>query len=833
MSGGLLLKSQVVDDELYYVQPKNGIITIPSGVKTVNEHVVIEKCDVDKIVIPNTVVEIKDHAFANCKSIRSIKFGKNIKTIGSEAFPGIEEQYINLPASVKEIASDAFNKKCVIGIDDEMPFYNDETKNIEGKRNKIVEKENEIYIISEKVSNIQQSLQAHKDSKAIQFEMRPEYEKQLNDIEERRLIALNDIESRQQELSESIKQIELDIKSISEERKGCFFLAISKKKNLDERLRNKQNELAALYAHQKELDEEKNKTKKLFMDELSPIKDKLYKLKLSEIRWNDKEASIEKEISSTNERLEIKTKELNLLRDELKSSEGELKSKHTKWLRSKTRAINKHENQLLKYEKQDILSKLKIPTYTSIPVYEYKPENSIIEERLLNQLYINAIVEWNAESEANAMKSYIDSHQKEIKRVKIINSKLNLEKFDGIQEYAFEEYVSPKGTILPERFVYLNEHFSKYNEWKRLVHEFDEKKSCQGPFKKLIGKTPYIRVVSENQEMYIFPYLAVKLKENKPLKVWVYDNIKAVAEYTEEDLEVQTIPPHGELINEHYMYLNVNGTPNRRYKTNPLVKTIRYTVIKIVAGGISFSVPFDNYDKALRIEKCLNEYFDLFNSESIKIVYSKILESAELETIKGEIIAIEKKEKEQIILQKQKVLEEKQRLEEEKKEKQIALEEKKRSIIERQKKINQERKKQQEQEDAKRIKLETMFADDFQTSSDKKAITENECSESAGIKICGNRLISNTVFKVQIEIIKKIDNKDIVAFFVSDTQKIISNKKILSSQKLNENSLTVGFVLNSGVDYSSMEKCFLCFELEEERICSVDFKMNISFYSDF
>jgi hypothetical protein len=45
--------------------------------------------------------------------------------------------------------------------------------------------------------------------------------------------------------------------------------------------------------------------------------------------------------------------------------------------------------------------------------------------------------------------------------------------------------------------------------------------------------------------------------------------------------------------------------------------------------------------------------------------------------------------------------------------------------------------------------------------------------------------------------------------------------------------IVVGFILNSGIDYTAMQECLMRFETSGDILGDIDFKMNISFYSDF
>ena len=64
---------------------------------------------VEKIVLPNTITEIRDNAFRFCPKLKEIEMKNGIKIIGSEVFYNCESlQYIKIPDSVESIGNEAF-----------------------------------------------------------------------------------------------------------------------------------------------------------------------------------------------------------------------------------------------------------------------------------------------------------------------------------------------------------------------------------------------------------------------------------------------------------------------------------------------------------------------------------------------------------------------------------------------------------------------------------------------------------------------------------------------------------------------------------------------------
>lgn len=64
---------------------------------------------IEEIIIPDSVIIIGDNAFENCKLLKSVKFSKNLESIGYRAFGYCNKlQYLDIPDSVTYIKEDAF-----------------------------------------------------------------------------------------------------------------------------------------------------------------------------------------------------------------------------------------------------------------------------------------------------------------------------------------------------------------------------------------------------------------------------------------------------------------------------------------------------------------------------------------------------------------------------------------------------------------------------------------------------------------------------------------------------------------------------------------------------
>ncbi len=85
-------------------------ITIPEGIEYLGESAFSGCRFLEKVVLPQSLTEIQDNLFYNCKSLYSINLS-NIESVGSGAFALCSRLvYINLPERLKYVGSDAFNK---------------------------------------------------------------------------------------------------------------------------------------------------------------------------------------------------------------------------------------------------------------------------------------------------------------------------------------------------------------------------------------------------------------------------------------------------------------------------------------------------------------------------------------------------------------------------------------------------------------------------------------------------------------------------------------------------------------------------------------------------
>ena len=88
------------------------------------------------------------------------------------------------------------------------------------------------------------------------------------------------------------------------------------------------------------------------------------------------------------------------------------------------------------------------------------------------------------------------------------------------------------------------------------------------------------------------------------------------------------------------------------------------------------------------------------------------------------------------------------------------------------------------------------------------------------------------MFKVKLRQEKNMDTSEYEIVFVDADKNVISAKRSVSKTVVGEET-TVGVVLSSGIDFTTMKNCFMQIRVNGDLVDEISFKMNIAFYSDF
>ena len=100
-----------------------GEVIVPSQVEyegksypvTVIDREAFHGMKMKSLVLPDSVVEIKDSAFENCDRLRDVYLGNNLKKIGNSAFEWCENlRYMPIPASVQQVGFHALHRTVLV-----------------------------------------------------------------------------------------------------------------------------------------------------------------------------------------------------------------------------------------------------------------------------------------------------------------------------------------------------------------------------------------------------------------------------------------------------------------------------------------------------------------------------------------------------------------------------------------------------------------------------------------------------------------------------------------------------------------------------------------------
>lgn len=499
----------------------------------------------------------------------------------------------------------------------------------------------------------------------------------------------------------------------------------------------------------------------------------------------------------------------------------------------KERKEKKEQELKLLAERCALLSNLKALQGEVAPCWQFEAGSGLIEAQQLNELYVQFDMFRKKNFLATRCNQYITENQK---RFCELNAALGLESGADLGEWAIQP-IFKDDALLPTRFVTLNNHFSKFDCWqdfKKCAEKFVLKNSKENAYESFFSDIKYLPIQGASSSLLFFPYCMVLFDEKKPMVALPYRDVSVKTRYRKEEIISDKIPKNGELVQERYMHLNADGSINKRYKENPIVKTVRYTELTVQGSNFNFKFPANKYEKALLFASAFNSLVESFSKSPMCEIYNLICSSADVDAIVAEIENQKKAEKERIRQEKLRAEAEARRQEELRKEEERAAEERRRALVQRQKELNEERRRKLAEEEERKKRVESMFRDDFEKdgSSGKEPCVKIKTSEiEVPFEVIGKRMISNSVFKVTLRCLDSVPLGTVTASFVSLCGERISNLKQIALQAGED--VTLGFVLNPGRDFTEMKGCYLRLESEGAVVGDFLFEMNISFSNDF
>ena len=811
---------------------------------------------IERLEFPSSLTEIQDYAFQGCTTIKELKFGDGIRRIGAGAFADTDLLLVDLPRSVVSIAADAFPPNCVISIAGEMPFYYDKVARIRHRQGELGKKERELESAKAQLQSTEKLCIANVNPPDVFIKIQ-EYSQKIDEIYREQQDKKRNLVEQRAKVGVQLHEITSELNALVEERRKCFFLAISKKKELDQKIAGKKLEQQKFQKQSASINYEIDVVNKQAGMEITKIQNLRRSLESKYSAWTLEKERVIKAHAEYDKRVRELSAEIERESAAIAADEDALHKARQKWAADKEQAQEalriaeekraeekKREQEAnrkrkLETEKKKLLAEIsleKLPSYAQLPSFEFAGEDAIAEESLLNDAYLSMIHNRNEISRISVYNEYVTAHGAQVERIKKINKALGIEENDGVEKYSLEEMPEKTPAKLPDRFLRLNSYFSKQDAWKQvkkaaacIAQKRDQLNTMQA---ELFAGTSSLCLQANNNALLLFPYCAVICRPESPMSVLTYNRIKLDISVSEKEEDIEKIPPDGELIGQRYAYVNKDGTVNKRYKYNPLLKTVRFTTAIIKVGRNKFSAPVKTLQAARELESAFNQYTAALCKGTWKTIYSMVCASADSESIESAIKDFIKAEKLRKELALKAAEEEKKRLEEERLAAQEAAEEKRRAIIRRQREINEERKRQEAEKAAELKRVEKLFGDDFSDEAEETAPEDKTSAAMVPLEVVGNGTITNTVFKVILRPAEGTAYDALTAYFITDSGEIISNRKMIQLTEPDKD-VTVGFILNSGIDFTSMKKCFMRFDFQGETLGDIPFKMNISFFSDF
>lgn len=858
---GYAVGDEVHNHTLYYMDKPGKKTAIPKTVCRIAENAFLNCTKIEEVTIPDTVTEIGAHAFQGCVKLSTLTFtgSSTLKKIGSKAFSSFAGKIVDLPASVVDIADDAFPGECIVSVDGEMPNYASELARMDEQRITIDAKKKQVAALKVQLEDAKTKLSKHTASLPPRFEKIPDLQEKLRNMKEARDAERKVEQKEKTHLCNRLSEVERHIRVLVSERENCSFLAFTKKRKLEEDIARKHSDWKSIQDDLQKFSDKCDDNEKRSADLAAPLQKKLYIWLDEQTKWKNTKLSLSTKKDGIDREIKSLSADITKLNEMLKKDEEALLKAHDKWVQAKEKTIQLVEQEKqaakeresrkeLEQERNQILSQICIPACPTMPLFRYKCSGLVVDEKLLNEAFLHMITDLNREQCTTAHNQYIKANADKIEQVKAINTLLGYTATQDIKDYVPLPVPEMADTYIPERVSILSNRFAKSEYWKKFKHSAIDLRTNKNKtatiHDKFFAGSDYFALRSDNRYLLMFSYCLVIFEEKKPMSVFTYDKAELTIQYVDQEEIRNDIPPFGELLHERHKHLNADGSVSRRYKDNPIVKTIRYTTVTIQAEAknISFTFPTQTWAAAMQFENAFHGYCKALLSGPAGNVYSLVANSADCNDIISALDDLAKEEARLRKLDEQRKAEEEKRLEEERIAAEKAAEERKKAIIQKQRELNAARKREAERLAEEKKRVMQLFNDDLDavnSNGGNSGNNINDAIEEAGsddsmipIEIVGNRLISNNVFKVTLTFVEECKSESLIAYFVTNAGETISNKKKVAAPSENMD-ITIGFVLKSGIDYTTMSECLMRFESQGEILGDIRFKMNISFYSDF
>ena len=852
-------------------------LEIRSGVQCIEEGAFEFTESLEELILPDSVKVIGANAFRG-SNILSLKLNEGLETIGENAFEGCRIDKVDLPKSLKSIHPDAFDKNTLITSSEIL--YEDFLKNKD-----LCDSIDKLYssISSNDVAILQGKYQVDKTTLDIE-----NAKKEIGIKETDKLSAYNAIEAYRNETKSTVFQAESNklknkellvsyedkLKELQEEENilkeqlhHTFFLAVSKKKVLSEQLDVKNNDIAILLNTINETESEIAQSQSVIDSvntHIEELQQKYQKIctdlqainaKIKELE-NKKQDAI-KRINLSETTVKKDRESLQLLEEQLNTCLPIQKEK------LKTRSLELEKNRLI----EDIpVNNIDVIQVSDIVGHSEKIADKSMISELLNR-YMTLLIQRKARQNLIEL---IQKFENQIQRIIEINNLLNLSEFDGIEMLKTDDSIQDEDwseniiRTLSE-LLYENTAWDKLRE-KLEAKQFDSETSL--PWDSFGIENVCVHCRRDKKKNYagktlaFLPFCILILDPNKrsEVQIMLYSDIKAELVFEEKVNKTQKTnwkPPIGyEVISKKYLYENSDGSPDKRYKKNPLTIVSRYAMLFIECDKTGYIIEDCDYKELKNLEKLFSAHLKFFSKKSTEEFNAALLEPNGRDLI-DELIADkrykqaikEKKERERAIREQKEAEERKiaEQKEEEARRKAIiemqkAAEElriaeekekeaRRKAIIENQKAINEARKMEEMLKKSK-SDASKMFYDDTTQEESKDSQDSDNVKDASIFKVSNKQVITNNIFKIKLIQSADIDSNCVSAYFVDSFGNTISNVRNIDLLPIGEEYL-VGFVLNSGIDFTQMKNCILRIDADGTNLTQINFDIKIAFFSDF
>ena len=716
----------------------------------------------------------------------------------------------------------------------ELPGYRELLTEIESSKGVIIKEKKDLEQTDNRITATQKQIDEHMITGCEYDNEVSEYRNQLRVIDDQIESGKAGMNSRVEEYKSQLSTLSGSIDRLMAEKKSCSVFSRKRKKELEAQIlaeKEKEQSVRSLIS--------KAEADFLAFDEKKTIEQKAinYKMEVVERKkktWESEQQQISRSLYELQNHRQELMERIKKHEKDVSLAEKNAEKISEEWKELIAETEKKEEIEKKQEEKGKLISGLKIPVKKyKEPGFDKKKLN--LEESVLNDAYIPFKSARDKREDWLVCRKYTQNNAKTLEKVKSINLFLGLDEMDGIEDFVCQDEPEKSVIQMPERFVYLNRLFMESESWKNLVVSAkiisNKKTPRSNAYDAFFSGMEYIKFSVQKVALLLFPYCAVVCKSDKMLHVYTYDGFMVDKRYEDIEETTEEIPEDCDLIGQKYTHQNADGSPDKRYKNNPIISIYRYSWLSFFSNKNEIiGLYFDRKDLAASFADAYAVFRNGLLNGKYKDIYSMVIKEKDVSEIEKEISRQEKEEEERKKQRIEAARAEEKRLEEER----AAAEKQKQEIIKRQREQNEERKRQAEEQRQHAMKVAELFGDDFGNDSISSALQENtECVEDSHdlpVRVEGNRMITNTVFKIILKPGKDFSDDGLSVYFTDNRKTVISNRKkvIMSS----DDNISLGFVLNSGFDYTTLKKCFLCLEKQNEVIGQIEFKMNIAFSPD-